>query len=265
MGYPAFNLSVADGTMRDSLALMRFTLDQRGSLRFIIINVDDLTFLDYNKAQNVQVNRSAFNDVGLYRSLDGDRWYAPLLNLWDQFVRLFTLQQVDASLRLLQVESEGRNQPVFVFDPDGQAQFYRSMSLDESTTQLLTHYRQVGYAGWFQPAHLDDNAFGYLQQLLQQCQRQGISVLGYLPPGHPRYQQYLETEGTGYLSYHNRVVSRLHDLEQIYPFHFMDFTYQSEKLYGDDLEPYFSDAIHPNEAGSVIIMQALYDAFPEGN
>ena len=263
-GYPAFNASVSDGTVRDSLALMRFTLDRRGDLKLLIVNVDDLTFLDYSKAQNLPVNSGSLNDPLLYHYLDDNSGSAALSSLWDQFIRLFTLQQVDASLRLLQAESEGRNHPLFVFDADGKAQYYRNLTLEEAVNQGLAHYRQVGYASWFQPGYIDNDSFRLFQLLLQQCQSQHIAVLGYMPPAHPRYQHYLETEGTDYVAYHRLILDRLRDYERDYSFHFVDFTDQTTSLYGEDLEPYFSDAIHPNEDGSRRIMQALHDAFPEG-
>lgn len=261
-GYPAFNASVADGTVRDSLALTRFALDRRGALKLLIINVDDLTFLNYGKAQNQAVNPVGLADPVLTHYLDDDAWDAALQGFWDQYSRLFTLQQTDASLRLLQAESEGRNNPLFVFDTDGKAQYYRNMTLEEAVNQGLDHYRQVGYAGWFHPDHLDQNSFQLFQRLLEECQAQGIAVLAYLPPGHPRYQQYLETEGQGYAVYHQLLLDRLAGFEQQYPFHVVDFTYRTTELFGEDLEPYFSDTIHPNHDGSRRIVQVLHDTYP---
>src|SRR5262249_180698 len=97
-----------------------------------------------------------------------------------------------------------------------------------------------------------------LQQILEMAKQQHTVVIGYMPPYHPVLRDMLRqrTQFTPIVQY---VTKQLDDLEKSYPFYYMNFI--DSDSFSDGNTGLFHDRNHPNEKGSALMMQQLYDQF----
>lgn len=251
-GLPTFNATVGAGTIFDGLAFTRYASHMRGTTpRLFIINLDSFSFYR-------DVGPEVEPNANLWRYLDVDNPLLQLLTVWDRFNRLFTLEQTQASWRLLEVERVGRPDPFYYFDADGWGHINQALTLEEALVQSLQNNNQSNWAATFSVNNITPAGIDALRQILEIARANQGQVIGYVPPMHPRFIQYLETE-PGFRAMQARTTELFRQLQSDYPFQFMDFT--DSPVFQQNLEANFLDGFHPTEAATRLMMQSLYDSF----
>jgi hypothetical protein len=172
-GKPAFNASVHGGTPRDFLAFTRLMLQRGQAPRFVIVALRVEQF-----RPDTLVGFEPGDPLEPYVGEDP----APLETAAEEAETLLTLQQTEASLRLLSVELHGRPQPHYRFDADGLGHF-SSSSLDEALEGYLAEAAQPHHLRF---QRLSPSQVRYLEQFLALCRENRIAVIAYVPPYHPR-------------------------------------------------------------------------------
>ncbi|MEZ4669717.1 MAG: SGNH/GDSL hydrolase family protein [Anaerolineae bacterium] len=253
-GYAAFNASVNAGSIYDALAFTRFAVETRSAPKILILNLEFDNFFPTNP-------RAVEPDAYLWRYLDDESVLRPFVTGWDHFTRLFTLQQIDFSLRQVRAELAGGWSGIYEVRKDGMVSAPQSdVPLAETISNGLAEYRRINWANAYQIKTIDPDALQQLTRLLELTQSHNIQVLGYVPPFHPEYLQLLDETST-FRPLQRYMLDMYQQLGQNYPLHVMDFL-DSDLFKNENPDNIFWDGVHAKEAGSRLIMQALHDAFP---
>ncbi|MEZ4669716.1 MAG: hypothetical protein R3E39_17565 [Anaerolineae bacterium] len=246
-GYRTFNASLTASSVRDYLAYTRFALESGANLKLIIVNISVETFREFDV-------HSAEPDASLWDYLENNP-LSGLATRFDQITRLVSAQQTDASLQLLNAERNGRGQPHYYFDDEGQGHFYEALSLDVA----VDTYIKNGWGTAFQLSSYDlADSLGVFEQFLDLCRRENIRVIGYMPPYHPKLLQYITSNGD-YIALETQILHELDRVKELDQFDYVNFVHSYPLT---DLEATFYDAVHPKPEAAANMMQALHDAFP---
>jgi hypothetical protein len=82
-------------------------------------------------------------------------------------------------------------------------------------------------------------------------------VIGYAPPVHPRFKQYLDTY-TDFEDVRKRINAQIDTLTKSYNFYFTDF--MDDAAFSDG-QTMFHDTMHPTFDTTARMMQILYDQY----
>jgi hypothetical protein len=241
-GKPAFNASVHGGTPRDFLAFTRLMLQRRHVPRLAIVALRMEQF-----RPDTRVGFEPGDPLGPYVREDP----APLETAVEEAETLLTLEQTEASVRLLSVELRGRPQPHYRFDADGLGHFSPS-SLDDNVDAFLAEAAKPHHLRF---EELSRTQIGHLEQFLRLCRENGTRVVAYVPPYHPRLLD-LWTRQTRLPELRADLLEELarwqgpggvtvHDLTRV------------ESFGGTDRM--FIDALHPNEEANRRILDVLLE------
>jgi len=249
--YSTFNASVTGGHVEDSLAFLRY-ISQVGKLPdLLIINVAPEVFLGDDINRYVQEP-----DALLWNYVDYRDPLYPLKDTVYRISRLFSKEQIDASLRVLQAKAISTQQlSGYVFDTNGMGRIYAThLTADDLNPDKLI------YSEWgkmFAEYHPSLYRLDVLRQILDMAKQQHMLVIGYIPPYHPVLRDILETriEFTSNLNY---ITGQLDIFEKEYPFHYINFI--DSELFANGSEMFY-DIVHPTVQASALMMQQLYDQF----
>jgi hypothetical protein len=179
-GRRAFNASLHGGTARDFLAFTRYMIERGGPPRLAIVQLRVEQFrpdttVGFEPGDPLQA-WAADDPVALGAAGAAAR-------------TLLTLEQTEASLRLLAVELRGRPAPRYVFDPDGLGHFTPNslQTLDDYLAEAAKPYH-------FRFRELSPYHLGQLDRFLSLCRDKQIRVIAYVAPYHPRLAALWERE-----------------------------------------------------------------------
>jgi hypothetical protein len=237
----AFNASVQVAGPRDYLGLARYLAARRSLPQVFLVGlgVEQLVF----PAEFVE---------------DDDPWEAYLSAdetrssraRW-RYGRLFTIEEMKASFRVLALELRGRPAPLVEFDADGLTHLrgVRSpveQALDES---LAGSWRPA----IFSPEALQPAPLAHLRQFLDLSRQRQTRVVIYLPPYHPRATARYSKE-SHFPSLRAQLLALLASWQGEYSFKLHDLTELSSFGGGADM---FYDASHPTEDASRLMIDAM--------
>jgi hypothetical protein len=179
-GKSAFNASMHGGTARDFLAFTRYMIERGWPPRTLIVQLRVEQF-----RPDTRVGFEPGDPLQAYAGDDP----AVFGTAGEAARTLLTLEQTEASVRLLAVELRGRSQPVYRFDPDGLAHFNTDslQTLDDYLLEAAKPYHFRFRA--LSPYHLEQT-----ERFLSLCHRERIRVIVYMPPYHPRLTALWERE-----------------------------------------------------------------------
>jgi hypothetical protein len=181
-GRPAFNASLHGGTPRDFLAFTRYMVASGRTPRVAIVEL---------RVEQFRPDaRVGFEPGDPLESWAEEEDPGPLRSAEDRARTLLTLEQTEASLRLLRVELEGRSEPHYWFDPDGLGHF-KAYSAGEAIDAYLLEAAKPHH---FRFRALSEYHLGQLERFLDLCRERGIRVIVYIPPYHPRLAALWERE-----------------------------------------------------------------------
>jgi hypothetical protein len=176
----AFNASLHGGTARDFLAFTRYMVGRGRPPRLAIVQLRVEQF-----RPDTGVGFEPGDPLTAYAADDP----AVLGTAGAAARTLLTLEQTEASLRLLAVELRGRPRPRYVFDPDGLGHFTPNslQTVDDYLAEAAKphHFRFRQLSGY----HLDQ-----LDRFLTLCRENQVRVIVYVPPYHPRLAALWERE-----------------------------------------------------------------------
>lgn len=235
-GYPAFNASVGAGTIQDYLAFLQFAIQTRAAPRLLILCLPPEVLFP-NDLKVIEPN------AYLRDYLNDDNPLQGVSSTFVQLTRLLSWEQTQASVRSLQTT---RSQPYYWFDANSMGHINPFPVSD----QEIQEGRQ-NWATTFQLSAWNESSVDLLRQLLKLAQTNQSRVIGYLPPYHPAAARFFETQ-TDMPALRAKVIALLRDYEQEYNFQFVDFI--DSDIFTESL---FYDDLHPTEAASRLMMQAL--------
>ena len=179
-GGRAFNASLHGGTPRDFLAFTRYMIERGRPPRLAIVQLRVEQF-----RPDTGVGFEPGDPLSAY-AVDDPAVLGPAA---EAARTLLTLEQTEASLRLLAVELRGRPAPRYVFDPDGLGHFTPNslQTLDDYLVEAAKPYH-------FRFRELSGYHLGQLDRFLALCRENQIRVIVYVPPYHPRLAALWERE-----------------------------------------------------------------------
>ena len=239
-GRPAFNASVHGGTPRDFLALTRLALRGGRGPRVIIAG--------FRVEQFRPDTRVGFEPGDPLESFVAED-EAPLRRAAEEAETLLTLEQTEASVRLLSVELRGRPEPHYRFDADGLGHF-KSFSLDGALADYLVEAAKPYH---FRFAQLNAAQLQYLAELFALCRSRQIQVIAYLPPYHPRLTALWDAQ-TRLPELREGLLAELRRAQASGGVTVHDFT-RVESFGGN--ERMFLDALHPSAEANRLILDVL--------
>jgi hypothetical protein len=250
--YTAVNLSVASGTMRDDLALLHFMMENGKMPTLLIINLSPERFATFDF-------RAAEPDSPLWNYLDDDTRISNLQLSVDRWTFLFSREQFEASVRLIQAKLLER-QPAATgyFDNTGVMRNDTRHPKDDDFN--LEKLEKNSWTGWFNEAinpNMEAAGMMKLKQILEIAKAQNMLVIGYTPPVHPLFKDFLDTH-TDFEHIRTRINEQINALTQNYSFYFTDFM---DDEHFSDGQTMYHDHVHPTLETSTIMMQTLYDQY----
>ncbi|MBL8119216.1 MAG: hypothetical protein JNJ78_16895 [Anaerolineae bacterium] len=251
-GLETVNLSYPSGAMRDDLAMMRFIAEGGEMPKLIIISLSPERFatIDYRVLEP---------DARLWDYLDDNSVVANLKTHFDRWTRLFSKEQIDASLRVVQAEIVGRPAVNLYFDADGMGHFdEREPTEGDFTMEAL---RENSWTLLFTEAdnpNMATDGLARFERILKIAEAHNTVVIGYIPPVHPRFQAYLDAN-TDFAAITTRLKAALDGLTAAYPsFQYSDFL-RSEAF--SDGQRLFYDIMHPTIEASALMMEMLHKQY----
>jgi hypothetical protein len=179
-GGHAFNASLHGGTARDFLAFTRYMIERGRPPRLAIVQLRVEQF-----RPDTGVGFEPGDPLTAYAADDPG-----VLGSAGAAARtLLTLEQTEASLRLLAVELRGRPAPRYVFDADGLGHF-----TPNSLQTLEDYLAEAAQPRHFRFRELSAYHLGQLDRFLTLCRASQIRVIVYVPPYHPRLAALWERE-----------------------------------------------------------------------
>jgi hypothetical protein len=239
-GRPAFNASVHGGTPRDFLGFTRLMLRRGQAPRFLIAA--------FRVEQFRPDTRVGFEPGDPLDSFVADD-PATLRRAMEEAETLLTLEQTEASFRLLAVEIEGRPEPFYRFDADGLGHF-KSYALDQALEDYLVEAAKPYH---FRFSGLNPSQLGYLEQFFELCRQNGIRVIAYVPPYHPRLTALWDRQ-TRLPELRARLIQELMARQSRGGATVHDFTHV-ESFGGTDRM--FLDALHPDTEANRLMLDVL--------
>jgi hypothetical protein len=251
----AFNASVEGGSFRDQAAFANYMEDRGHFPKVIIIglSIEHVTGPESQRNQRPSQHDalSSYLDDDNSPQAELDRWLADL----ERIGNLFSRQQLEDSLEVLNMERKGRPVPHYRFDDNGLAHFSQFGSLDQMVDIYLRDYWGSIFS---QRRVLREYEIDYLKRLLALCQKHGTQVIIYLPPYHPRATALYEQ---GYLlPVKADVLAWLESLQAEYDFTVHDFTYIDS--FGGTAAM-FHDAVHPTEEAARLMLDMMLQDIPQ--
>jgi len=239
-GRPAFNAAVHGGTPRDFLALTRMMLRNGPPPKAAIA-----AFRVEQFRPDTRVGFEPGDPLDSFVADDA----AGLRRAAEEAETLLTLEQTEASLRLLSVELQGRPEPHYRFDPDGLGHF-KSYSLDEALKDYLVEAAKPYH---FRFRQLNAAQLQYLAQFFALCRAHGIRVVAYVPPYHPRLTALWDAQ-TRLPELREGLLAELRRQQAQGGVTVHDFT-RVESFGGGDRM--FLDALHPSPEANRLILDVL--------
>jgi hypothetical protein len=244
-GRPAFNASVHGGTPRDFLAFTRFMLRHGRPPRFLIA-----AFRVEQFRPDTRVGFEPGDPLESFVAEDP----ATLRRAMEEAETLLTLEQTEASVRLLAVEVQGRPEPFYRFDADGLGHF-KPYSLDEYLESYLVEAAKPYH---FRFSDLNPAQLGYLDGFFALCRQNGIGVIAYLAPYHPRLTELWDRQ-TRLPLLRARLLDELERRQANGGVTVHDFS-RVESFGGTDRM--FLDALHPDQEASRRMLDILLKDVP---
>jgi hypothetical protein len=220
----------------------------------LIINVAPETFVWHDDLRYViEPNARLWNYIDYKDSL------FPLKDGLYRMTRLLSKEQVEASLRVLQVNGTKQSGlPNFITDPNGMIRSTGTkLTSDDLNPDKVFDSIPIYFGTIFAQYQPNIYRLDVLQQILEMAQQHHMLVIGYMPPYHPVMRDVLETR-TAFTSNLNFITSQLDNFEKEYPFHYVNFIDSELFSNGDEM---FDDIVHPSIEASSLMMQHLYDQF----
>ncbi len=247
-GLPTFNAGVNVAMTEDDYALLRYAVERSHlGLKLVIIGVDVDAFHDREPVNDYLQQPNA---LGSYLSNQAQH------RRWKQFTMLFNGYQTRLSLVSLWNGLRGR-QANYRFEPNGYVHFLQyeaerergHYNLDKKVDTNIEQYvrRYQGYSA-LSPQRLD-----YFRKTLAYAREHGMEVKVFLTPAHPRLLTSLEQRNYDVL--HAQALDALQRTCAEAGASFRDLS-TVEKFGGSASD--FYDGVHPNEANSAKILDALF-------
>jgi hypothetical protein len=246
-GCPAYNAGLTAGRVPDFLAFTRFTLQNPSAPQIVILDLAYESLLVPNDLDSVEPNSrlNVFYDTTSAQNI---------FTSWQQGMQLLSMEQLRATLNLLQAEASGRPEAGIQFAANGKGSFSQGFQdVADNATAIEIRVRA------FQPGMEVIRGLPLLEQYLTLVQTNSIQVIGYLPPRRPDLQNQLRAE-PGFQQIQAEVGQQYARLQAQYP-HFQVLDFQDDPRFDDPT--LFVDVIHPTAAASALMMERLHAAFGE--
>ena len=203
--------------------------------------------------------RAAEPNSCLWNYLDDDTRISDLQLTLDRWTFLFTREQTEASVQVLQAKLSGiEPPPKLVFDNKGVVRNDpRKPTPDEFTPETL---EKNAWLGWFDEANnpnMEKQGMKRLQKILDIAKAHNTLVIGYTPPIHPLYKAFLDTH-TDFALICKRINTQINALTKSYDFYYTDFMDDPAFTNGQTM---FHDTMHPTADITATMMQILYDQY----
>lgn len=247
-GLPTFNAGVNVAMTEDDYALLRYAVERaRMPLKLVIIGVDVDAFHDREPVNDYLQQPNA---LGSYLSNQAQH------RRWKQYTMLFNGYQTKLSLVSLWDAVRGRKAN-YRFEPNGYVHFLQyeaerkrgHYDLDKKVDTNIEQYvrRYQGYSG------LSSQRLEYFKKTLAYARQRNMEVKVFLTPAHPRLLTSLEQKD--YNARHDQVLDAMQRACAEAGAGFRDLS-TVEKFGGSASD--FYDGVHPNEANSAKIVDALF-------
>jgi hypothetical protein len=250
-GASSFNASIESARPGEFLAFTRYTAVKGALPQTIIlgIGIEQLVKSDRFGDDNVPNNRLGkyFQEQQFLQ--EQQSFFHRLQKELSPFLMLGSLDQTEASVKLVGAELKGRPTPRYYFDPDGLGHYHD----DHASAQELADQVNRWVQGFDETSEaLDDREMQYLEQLLQICRDHHIQVLIYLPPYQPEMLARLEK--TSFPAARTKVLDALKKLQSQYGFAIDDFEDIASFGGREDL---FIDGVHPKEEMQRVLLDVM--------
>lgn len=250
--YSALNLSLGSGTIRDDLALLHFILDKGKMPALLIINLSPERFSNFD-ARVIEPN------APLWNYLDDNTRMSDFQLSINNLMLVFSREQTQASARFLNADLTGtRPHTTWYFDDAGVMRNDTSQpTAEEFDLETLEKFAWTGLFNEGNNPHMETEGMAWFQQILDIAKANHTLVIGYTPPVHPLFKQYLDTH-TDFESVRKRINEQVNVLTKDYDFYFTDF--MDDAAFSDG-QTMFHDKMHPTLETTARMMQILYDQY----
>jgi hypothetical protein len=244
-GLRAFNASMHGGMARDFLGFLRFMLSEGQPPQLVIVSLTiETVFLKEIPANEPKEPLQAFigPDENSYNKLD-------------IYLDLLSYDQIQASARQIKTEWHGRGPSHYVFDAHGVAELYDPYPRE----QLVDVYLEGpwGSAIWankvIEPVQIE-----YFTRFLELCQENGIAVILYSPPFHPKARKLYE-QNPDFVDLNEAFMSQIATWQEEFVLQYYDFSGMQDF---SDPGAMFHDAVHPTQELNRILLGKMLAELP---
>lgn len=244
-GLSTFNASLHGGVPRDFHAFAQLLVESGSPPKLVILPLSPESF------RHVEVPVFEPQDP-LAEVLQGS---GALERGVDEFLLLASLDQVESSLKLLEVERAGRGKPHYEFQSDGEAKFNIPFPLE----QMVNIYLNGAWgAGFWDFEGLNPIQVAHFEAFLDLGLENGFGVIAYIPPFHPQAASLYE-DRSNYPHLREELQSLMQNWQAEYDFTAFDFSDLSS--FGGSGRM-FHDAVHPNAEASRLMMKMIFVETP---